>query len=207
MHAQCTPGSRGLRTVHNPPKGVLWHKCTVHWEPLAARFHVKHPPIDATFEVVRTLTSPHPGGRPSSYSDDLAQEILDRMAEGESLRGICRDEGMPARSTVIRWMMADQSFAARCARAREEQADLMDDLILETANNCGPRTAKSDRVKISAYQWRAAKLKPKRYGDRVEITGSMAHTVAVAAPVTLEESQAAYSEMCQLPAPSTETVN
>ena len=45
----------------------------------------------------------------------------------------------------------------------------MDDLILETANACTPATAQADRVKISAFQWRAAKLKPKVYGDKAEV--------------------------------------
>ena len=53
-------------------------------------------------------------------------------------------------------------------RAREWQADYMDDLILETANDCTAETAQADRVKIGAYQWRAARLKPKVYGDRRE---------------------------------------
>jgi hypothetical protein len=50
-------------------------------------------------------------------------------------------------------------------RAREWQADYMDDLILDTANACTPESSSADKVKISAYQWRAAKLKPKFYGD------------------------------------------
>lgn len=45
----------------------------------------------------------------------------------------------------------------------------MDDLILETANASTPETAASDRVKISAYQWRASKLQPKKYGDKIEV--------------------------------------
>lgn len=64
-------------------------------------------------------------------------------------------------------MEADPHFAAKCARAREAQADLMDERILEVADNCTPETAQADRVKISAYQWRASKLAPKKYGDKV----------------------------------------
>ncbi len=64
-------------------------------------------------------------------------------------------------------MGTDEAFAAKCARAREMQADYMDDLILDVAHACTPETANADRVKISAYQWRASKLAPKRYGDKV----------------------------------------
>ena len=105
-------------------------------------------------------------GRPSSYTDAIADEICERLLEGESLRHMCRDDRLPNRSTVLRWLDADVTFAAKYARARELQADYMDDLILETADGCSPETAASDRVKIAAYQWRAAKLKAKVYGDK-----------------------------------------
>lgn len=110
-------------------------------------------------------------GRPSIYSDELANLICERLINGESLRQICRDAGMPDRSTVIRWMNTDADFASKCERAREEQADLMDDMILEVANACTNDTAHADKVKISAYQWRASKLKPKKYGDKLMVGG------------------------------------
>jgi hypothetical protein len=78
-------------------------------------------------------------------------------------------EGMPSRSTVLRWMAAEQSFATRCAHARDMQADLMDDKILDVADASTADTAAADRVKIAAYQWRASKLQPKKYGDKVDL--------------------------------------
>jgi hypothetical protein len=123
-------------------------------------------------------------GRPSIYSDELAELICKRLIEGESLRKICADEGMPDRSTVVRWL-ADPDHAEFCqqyGRAREAQSDLMDDLILDVANSCTAETAAADRVKIGAYQWRASKLAPKKYGDKLEHAGSIAlrHEDAVA---------------------------
>lgn len=105
-------------------------------------------------------------GRPSICSPELAEVICERLIEGESMRKICRDESMPNRATLLRWMEVDEGFAAKCARARIWQADLMDDLVLETADACTTETAHADKVKISAYQWRAAKLSPKKYGDK-----------------------------------------
>lgn len=114
-------------------------------------------------------------GRPSVYTPDLAEHICDELIEGRSLRQICAKEGMPDRRTVIRWMDRDPAFATKCARAREEQADLMDDRILEIADKveCGELDPKAASVVMSALMWRAAKLKPKRYGDakRLEHTG------------------------------------
>jgi hypothetical protein len=108
-------------------------------------------------------------GRASDFHDEIATRICDLLMDGVSLRSICQQDDMPGRTTVFRWMDENPDFASRYARARMLQADLMDDLILETANACTPATAQADRVKISAFQWRAAKLKPKVYGDKAEV--------------------------------------
>lgn len=112
-------------------------------------------------------------GRPSLYSEHLTDTLCRRVAEGESLRRICASPQMPDRETVRNWLDKFPEFSAKWARAREFQADVMDDLILETAEDCTPETATADRVKIGAYQWRAAKLSPKRFGDlkRHEVGG------------------------------------
>jgi cobalamin biosynthesis Mg chelatase CobN len=118
-------------------------------------------------------------GRPSSFTEELADEIFERIASGESMRMICEDANMPHRSTVIRWMAENTDFATKCARAREFQSDVMDDLILDTANACTSETAQADKVKIAAYQWRASKLAPKKYGDKLELEHSGNVTVQV----------------------------
>lgn len=113
--------------------------------------------------------------RPSKDTPELRDVILTALIEGESLRQICARKGMPDRTTVMRWLDADESFASRYARAREMQGDHMDDLILETANDCTPESAPAARVKIDAYKWRAAKLNPKRYGERLDVTSDGKH--------------------------------
>lgn len=116
-----------------------------------------------------TTTKTAKRGRPSVFTTELADRICDALADGESLRKICRKSGFPDRTTVMRWLDANSEFAAKYARAREMQADHMDDLILETANNVTERNAKAAKVKIGAYQWRAEKLKPKVYGNRTHL--------------------------------------
>ena len=107
-------------------------------------------------------------GRPSIYSEELAEQICNRIASGQSVRQICELEQFPARSTVMQWLAEKEDFRTKCARARELQADYMDDLILEAANACNEENYQSTRVKISAYQWRASKLKPKVYGEKIQ---------------------------------------
>lgn len=117
--------------------------------------------------------------RPSSYNEDVADEICGLLIEGLSLRKICDRDDMPDRRTVMRWLDAKPEFAAKCARARELQADLMDDLIIDTAEATTSDNAAASRVKIAAYQWRAAKLAPKKYGD----SSTLKHTGADGGPV------------------------
>lgn len=134
----------------------------------------------------------------STYTDDLGDAICEALIDGKSLREICTPDDMPDRSTVMRWMAADPSFAAKCARAREMQADYMDDLIIETANACTSETAAADRVKISAYQWRASKLAPKRFGDKT--------TTEVVGPNGGPLQTADVSELSSLPREKREAV-
>lgn len=107
--------------------------------------------------------------RPSEYTPEMADIICECLIEGISLRRICESEGFPSRSTVLRWLDEREEFATKYARARTMQADLMDDMILDAAEATTNDNAAAQRVKIAAYQWRAAKLKPKVYGELLKL--------------------------------------
>jgi hypothetical protein len=109
-------------------------------------------------------------GRPSVYSAEAAEKIADRLARGESLAKICEDEDMPSLRSVVRWGKENEDFGAIYAHAREAQAEEMDRKILTTADEATNDNAAAARVKIEAYKWRAARLNPKRYGERVDLT-------------------------------------
>jgi hypothetical protein len=133
----------------------------------------------------KAVRVPKPTGRPTLYTEALAETICVLLKTGYSLRAICDMKGFPDRSTVTRWMETDAAFASKCARARDMQADLMDDRILDVANKVesGELTPDVGRVVVSALQWRAAKLKPKKYGDvsRHELTGADGGPITLAA--------------------------
>jgi len=115
---------------------------------------------------MKNETGKHPGGRPSSYSQDVVDTILERIMDGESLRSICNAPEMPAKVTVLKWLRDNEEFATHYTRAKEEQADSLEDDILAVADN--PSLDPADkRVRIDARKWIAAKLKPKKYGDKV----------------------------------------
>ena len=128
-------------------------------------------------------------GRPSDYNADVAAEICARLVEGDSLRKICQDESMPAIATVFKWLAAHEEFVEQYALARDAQADTLADEILHIADTpqVGIKTKTTEkgveimegdmiehrRLQVDARKWIAAKLKPKKYGDRIhqEVTG------------------------------------
>jgi hypothetical protein len=112
-------------------------------------------------------------------SPEVMDEIVHRISEGESLRAVCRDKRMPSIWTVMDWQRDDAEFANRCARARELQAEVMDEKILSVADRVetGEMDPNSARVVLSAYQWRAAKLAPKKYGEKIETTHQVGESI------------------------------
>ena len=112
-------------------------------------------------------------------SPEVRDEIVHRISEGESLRSVCRDKRMPSIWTVMDWQRDDADFANRCARARELQAEVMDEKILSVADRVetGEMDPNSARVVLSAYQWRAAKLAPKKYGEKIETTHQVGESI------------------------------
>ncbi len=119
-------------------------------------------------------------GRPSRYSDGLVNRICLRIAGGESLRRICGEDDMPDKATVLRWLLDSRhaAFRRRYGIARETQADAFADEIVDIADSAsGREDAAVAKLRIDARKWVAAKLKPKRYGERqhIEHTGNLSH--------------------------------
>jgi hypothetical protein len=109
---------------------------------------------------------------PEGYGQETADMICERLADGESLRKICRDDDMPSTSTVCKWLAKNNAFAEQYARARELQADALFDDILDIADNGAKALVGVDerRIQIDARKWMAGKLKGK-YSDKVKHVG------------------------------------
>ena len=116
---------------------------------------------------------PRSVGRPSLYNPDIADIIVERMIGGESLLRICADDDMPCRATVYRWYDFHPDFHTRCARACEGLADYLVDQIEKMAEATDETNVQSMKLKISVAQWRAEKMAPRLYGNRVltEVSG------------------------------------
>lgn len=129
-------------------------------------------------------------GRPTDFSQELADLICEKIADGESLRNICDNEDMPNRSAVFRWLAKYEEFSNQYARAREEQIETKVDEINEIADDgtndwmerkdadgkslgwvLNGEAIQRSRLRIDAIKWQASKLKPKKYGDKLQLGG------------------------------------
>jgi len=127
-------------------------------------------------------------GRPSIFTKELADLICLRLSEGESLRGICREDEMPSVGTVCRWLATDTVFREQYARAREAQADTLADEILEISDNAtndwmerqtpegqgigwqvNGEHIKRSRLRVDSRKWFAGKVAPKKYGEKAQL--------------------------------------
>jgi hypothetical protein len=113
--------------------------------------------------------------RPSIFTEERATTICDRIAKGESLKAICGDAKMPSETTVRNWLKDNAEFVRQYACAREAQADFYADEIVTIADEA--TDANIARVRIDARKWKASKLAPKKYGDRLELEHSGEMTV------------------------------
>lgn len=118
----------------------------------------------------------------TTYTDDIANEICSRLVDGKSLKKICEMEDMPSKSTVFKWLSENEVFSDKYARAREAQADTLADEIIDIADDGENDTYEDDegnvrtnqdviarsRLRVDARKWIASKLKPKKYGDKIQ---------------------------------------
>jgi hypothetical protein len=131
-------------------------------------------------------------GRPTDYTEELGSSICARLAEGESMRKIAKDDAMPSTTTMFNWLRTHEEFLDQYEIAKAECADMYAEDIIEiaddTSNDYSDVTdekgaagatrlntehVQRSRLRIDSRKWVAAKLKPKKYGEKVsqEISG------------------------------------
>jgi hypothetical protein len=109
---------------------------------------------------------------------------------------------MPSCAAVFEWLNARPKFVEQYTRAREAQADMYADQIVDIADDAGMdvetvvlgngkkeqrlngEAVARAKVRIDARKWVASKLKPKKYGDRVTHQGD-----EEAPPIQLEHTE------------------
>jgi len=119
-----------------------------------------------------------PAGRPTLCKPDIVEELCQRIAGGESLRSVCRDEHMPHHSTVLLWLAKGDNpkFFDQYAKARFAQgigdADRIREIAAELLSPNSGVDAATARVVIDAFKWTAERNAAKVYGARQKVDHS-----------------------------------
>lgn len=112
-------------------------------------------------------------GRPSIFTQEIADEICQGLANGESLRSICESEKMPCRATVFNWLAdpALSGFLDQYARAREFSGDADADDVAHYSRQAakGEIEPAAATAAINGLKWSAGKRRPKVYGDKMDV--------------------------------------
>lgn len=129
-------------------------------------------------------------GRQSSYTQEVGDEICEWIASGNSLDSWIKGEpGRPTWPTVCKWQDDHPDFLKNYLRARELQADALADECLRIADtpvigqktttepNGDVKTTEGDmiehrKLQIDARKWLAGKLRPRKYGDKLDVDHS-----------------------------------
>lgn len=127
-------------------------------------------------------------GRPSKFNQETADEICRRIAQGESLREVCRDEHMPSQAAVRGWVVDDrEGFAGQYARACEQRtwlwAEELIEIVDDGSNDWMERQGKNgetyttvdseavqrSKLRADTRKWLLSKLLPQYFGDKTQV--------------------------------------
>lgn len=131
----------------------------------------------------------------SAFTLEIAHSICAEIIDGKSLRTICKMDGMPSRRNVMFWLtqyaefkeLYDRACMERAEAYVEEIMDIADDGSNDWMENNDPENpgyrlngehVQRSRVRIDTRKWYATKVKPKKYGDKVEATHEAGDSLA-----------------------------
>jgi hypothetical protein len=134
------------------------------------------------------------------YSQD---DLCEHIANGKSLVSWCKLTGI-GYSTIMAHLAKDAEFQEKYTRAREDQADYLVDEIIEIADEApteaiiGESVVKYDataiarnRLRVDTRKWAASKMKPKKYGEKLDLT----HAGAIKSERELTEADRALIDL------------
>lgn len=114
--------------------------------------------------------------------DKIFLLILLEIEEGASLRSILRRDDMPSQRTFFEWLKDDEEKVKQYARAVDIRTELKFESIEADYMEEPQRDAKTgkidtgwvqlQRLKIDAKKWELGKLKPRKYGDKLDVTSA-----------------------------------
>jgi hypothetical protein len=127
-----------------------------------------------------------------AQKDGAFDELIDFILQGGHMADFCKAREIPY-TTMYDWVRKDDTRSDVYARAREDRADKLADEIIsisdeaeyapvidkatgETVALTFDNTAVTrNKLRVDARKWVAAKMKPRVYGDKVQVEGTIDH--------------------------------
>lgn len=122
-------------------------------------------------------------GRPTKYTQELADKICHEIALGNSMRTVCLADDIPSIATIFSWMRTNPEFLSQYARATEERTEALAEDILDIADDGtndwmeingrdvpDQEAIQRSKLRVETRKWIMSKMKPKKYGDKVDLT-------------------------------------
>lgn len=130
-------------------------------------------------------------GAPEIYTKELADKVCSELALGKSLRTVTKDKNMPSMATVFRWFTSHPEFRTQYDVAKQESADAMGEEIIEISDDgtndwmedgyekgktpgwhLNGENIQRSKLRVDTRKFLMAKMKPKKYGDKLEVESS-----------------------------------
>ncbi len=157
-------------------------------------------------------------GRPTTYTQELADKICQELALGYSMRTVCSADDMPAMSTVFKWLREKEGFSEQYEKAKQESTDAMAEDVLDIADDgtndwinkenddgesytvLNSENIQRSRLRIDTRKWLMSKMKPKKYGEKLDMTSlGEKITGVVILPAKIENPLATTTETSDSP--------
>lgn len=125
------------------------------------------------------------------FDEDKINKVLEIIATShKGIHKACKQVGISI-NTMYAWIDASTENENRYARAREAQADLLVEETIEISDDSSRDTFVTDKgieaedrewtnrskLRVDTRKWLAAKLRPKKYGDKIEVDAKIDATV------------------------------
>lgn len=111
---------------------------------------------------------------PALIDEKLIMRVISRLPHEPTLKVILKDEGISAKR-FFDYLLEHPRYDASFALAQSARAELLADEIIDIADTeSDPQRA---RNRIDARKWVASKLKPNKFGDRIDV--NVSHTVDI----------------------------
>jgi hypothetical protein len=148
-------------------------------------------------------------GQPSGFTQEIADDICAKLSKGMSLRSICRDDKMPSTSMVFRWLRDNKVFRDQYIHARDDQAETIFDQMVDIADESvndfievdgreipNQEAIQRSRLRIDTRKWVLGKMKPKKYGDHldVDVIADVTHNYQITTKDKVDPEDIGYTE-------------